>query len=334
MEFKNPWALLLLLVWIPMAWVYLRREKNARAAVRFPDLDMVRAPRTPLRVHLRHALFVLRIVAVGLLVVALARPRKGQTQEQVSTEGVDIMLVLDCSTSMRALDFKPKNRLFVARETIKEFISRREHDRMGLVVFAARAFTKCPLTLDYTILAQFVDGLEFGGLEDGTAIGTAVATAANRLLDSKAKSRVMIVCTDGANNRGDISPQTAAGAAAQMGIRIYTIGVGREGQVPYPFEMRNPWTGQTSTQVQMVESDLDESTLVSMAEQTGGQYFRAQNAEELKAIYAQIDKMEKTEITSMSYTTYAERFFPWLLAGVLLLLTELALGQTVFRRIP
>jgi Ca-activated chloride channel family protein len=319
MELKNPWALLLLALWAPMVWVYVRRERSARPAIRFPDLALVRAPGPAFRVRLRHATFALRLLAVALLAVALARPRKGQTQEEVLTEGVDIMLVLDVSTSMKALDFKPNNRL---------------HDRIGLVVFAARSYTKCPLTLDYGVLSQFIDDIDFGGIEDGTAIGTAVATAANRLLGSTAKSKVMVLCTDGANNRGDIAPKTAAAAASEMGIRLYTIGVGREGQVPYPFEVRNPWSGQVQTRVEMIESDLDERTLAEMAATYGGKYFRAQNAAELQDIYDQIDTMEKTEIKSMSYTTYHERFFPWLAAGALLVLVEMLLAHTLFRRIP
>jgi len=334
MELKNPWALLLLLVWVPMGWVYLRRERTGRTALRFSDLSLARLPRASARVKLRHLVFILRLAAVGLLVVALARPRKGQTQEEVSTEGVDIMLVLDVSTSMKALDFKPKNRLHVSKETIKQFVAKRKHDRMGLVIFSARSFTKCPLTLDYGILTRFLDDIDFGMIEDGTAIGTAVATAANRLLGSHAKSKVMILCTDGANNRGDIAPLAAAKAAAQLGIKMYAIGVGREGEVPYPFEVRNPWTGQVQTRIEMIASDLDEQTLVEMARATNGQYFRAQNTEELQEIYALIDKLEKTEIKTMSYTTYEEKFFPWLIAGAVLLMLELLLAHTVFRRIP
>ena len=334
MELKDPWALLLIALWAPMIWVHVRRERRARPAIRFPDLALVRAPGRPLRVRLRHVTVALRLLAVALLAIALARPRKGQAQEEVLTEGVDIMLVLDVSTSMKALDFKPNNRLFVAKETIKSFIAKRQHDRIGLVVFAARSYTKCPLTLDYGVLTQFIDDIDFGGIEDGTAIGTAVATAANRLLGSTARSKVIVLCTDGANNRGDIAPKTAAAAAAEMGIKLYTIGVGREGQVPYPFEVRNPWSGQVQTRVEMIESDLDERTLAEMAQSCNGKYFRAQNAEELKEIYDQIDKMEKTEIKSMSYTTYHERFFPWLTAGALVVLVEMLLAHTVFRRIP
>jgi Ca-activated chloride channel homolog len=334
MELKNPWALLLLLAWAPMVWVYIRRERRGRPALRFSDLSLVRSPGVSARVEMRHLVFILRLIGVGLLVVALARPRKGQINEEVSTQGVDIMLVLDVSTSMKALDFKPQNRLHVSKETIKAFIAKRKHDRMGLVVFAARSYTKCPLTLDYDILTRFADDIDFGAVEDGTAIGTAVATAANRLLNSNAKSKVMILCTDGANNRGDIAPGAAAKAAAELGIKIYTIGVGREGKVPYPFEVRNPWTGNVQTRVEMIDSDLDEQSLVNIANTSGGQYFRAQNAEELQQIYDLIDKLEKTEIKTMSYTTYDERFFAWLVAGAVLLLIEVVLAHTVFRRIP
>jgi Ca-activated chloride channel homolog len=333
-EFKDPFALLLLLLWVPMIWVYIRRERSQRPAVRYSDLSAARRAGPSARVRLRHALFMLRLLGVGLLIVALARPRKGHTNEEVSTEGVDIMLVLDVSSSMRALDFKPQNRLHVAKERTKEFVTMRRHDRIGLVVFAARAYTKCPLTLDYDILTEFIDKVDLGRLEDGTAIGTAVATAANRLLSSKAKSRVLILLTDGANNRGDVAPLAAAKAAAEVGMRIYTIGVGREGQVPYPFQGRDPWTGKTVRRVQMIESDLDEQTLVDMANASGGKYFRAHNADKLAEIYSSIDSLEKTEIRTMSYTSYSERFFFWLLAGALVLLVELILTHTVFRRIP
>ena len=334
MELKHPQALFLLVFWVPMVWVYLHREKQARPALRFSDLSAVRQAKGSARATARHLLLVLRLVGFGLLVVALARPREGSTHEEVSTEGVDIMLVLDVSTSMKALDFKPRNRLHVAKETLKEFVTKREHDRIGLVVFAARSYTKCPLTLDYDIVLEFIDDVAFGRLEDGTAIGTAIATAANRLRSSPATSRVMILLTDGANNRGDVAPLTAANAAAELGMKIYTVGVGREGQIPYPFEYRDRWTGKRRRQVQMIESDLDEQTLVDIAQASGGQYFRAHNAERLREIYDHIDTLEKTEIKTMSYTNYTERFFPWLLSGALVLLVELLLTHTLFRRIP
>lgn len=334
MRLKNPEFLFLLLAWIPMIWVYIRRERRLRPSVRFSDLSVIRAlPRSPLLVA-RHCLLILRVVGLGLLVVALARPQKGHTEEEVTTEGVDIVLVQDISTSMKGLDFKPQNRLHVAKETAKTFIAKRRNDRIGLVVFAGRSYTKCPLTLDYNILTRFLDDIRFGDAEDGTAIGTAIATAATRIKDSPAKSKVMILLTDGANNRGDISPTAAAEAAGELGIRIYAIGVGKEGQVPYPVEYRNPWTGQVETRVQMIESDLDEETLREIADGTGGKFFRAKDPKALAEIYDTIDKLEKTEIKTKSYTNYSDRFFPWLLWGFGLLMLELLLAHTRFRRIP
>ncbi len=334
MRFACPYALFLLLLWIPMVWIYVLREKKSRPAVQFSDVSLISRLHSTLVVKLIHIPFILRLVGVGLLVVALARPQRGHTEQEVTTHGVDIMLVLDVSTSMRALDFKPKNRLYVAKETIKKFIQKRKHDRIGLVVFAGRSYTKCPLTLDYNILEQFLDDIKSGEIEDGTAIGTALATAANRLKQSQAKSRILILLTDGANNRGEITPQIAAKAAGELGMKIYTIGVGKEGKVPYPFEFRNPWTGKHQTKIEMIDSDLDEQTLVDIAAATKGAFYRAQNAKKLEEIYDTIDKLEKTEIKTMSYTTYSEHFFPWLLAGCIVLFLELILKHTRFRRIP
>jgi Ca-activated chloride channel homolog len=335
MELKNPLLLLLLLALPAMVWLYLRRERRSRPAVRFPDLALVRSVHASGRARLRHVVFGLRLLALTLLIVALARPRHGQTEEEISTLGVDIMLVLDISGTMQALDFQPQNRLYVAKQTIKSFIAKRKSDRIGLTAFAGRAFTKCPLTLDYGVLEQFVDDLEFGDIEDGTAIGTAIATAAARLQASNAKSKVMVLATDGDNNRGDIAPLTAAQAAGQLGIRIYTIGVGKEGMVPMPVQYVDRYSGKVvKTVVQNVPSTLNEQALRDIADATGGRFFRATSAQELQSIYDIIDKLEKTEIKTMSYTSYAERFFPWLLAGALALMLELLLGNTVLRRIP
>jgi Ca-activated chloride channel family protein len=277
----------------------------------------------------------LRLLGIGLLAVALARPQKGTSEEEVTTEGVDIMLVLDISYSMKGLDFQPKNRLFVAMETIKEFIKKRRSDRIGLVVFAKRSFTKCPLTLDYNVLAQFVDGVDFEEFSDQTAIGVALATAGNRIKDSHAKSKVIILLTDGANNAGEIAPLAAASALGELGIKTYTIGVGKEGDVPYPVDVVDRFTGKSmGTQVQMMRSELDEQLLADIAHATGGKYFRAHNTENLKEIYATIDKMEKTQIKTKLYTSYADHFFPWVVAGVFLLLLETVLSHTWLRRIP
>jgi len=334
MRFKDPWMFLLLLFWIPMILVYIRRERRFRPAIRFSDLTTIKKINTSVFVKVRHILPALRLLGFGLLVVAAARPQQGHTDEEVSTEGVDIMMVLDISESMRALDFKPDNRLAVAKTTIKEFVKKRSSDRIGLVVFGARSFTKCPLTLDYNVLDQLIDDVDFTEFSNRTAIGTAIATAANRLKDSPAKSKVIILLTDGSNNAGDIPPLTAAKAAGELGIKIYTIGVGKKGKVPMPVKVQNPFTGAIKDQVQMVESDLDEKTLSAIADSTGGTYFRAESAEKLSDIYSQIDKMEKTEIKTTIYTSFEEKFYLWLWAGFILLMVEMILQHTRFRRIP
>ncbi len=334
MRFKDPLMLLLLVLWIPMLLVYIRRERRFRPAIRFSDLSLVdRAPRS-MFVKARHLLIALRLLGFALLVIALARPQLGHTDEEVSTEGVDIMLILDISESMRALDFQPDNRLAVAKKTMREFIGKRSSDRIGLVVFGARSFTKCPLTLDYNVLDRFIDEVTFTDFSYQTAIGTALATAANRLKDSNARSKVIVLLTDGSNNAGDIPPLTAAKAAAELGIKIHTIGVGKEGKVPIPVKVQNPFTGTIKEQVQMMDSDLDEKTLQEIAAESGGDFFRAQSPEKLAEIYDRIDKMEKTEIKTRIYTSFEERFYPWLWAGFLLLVMETVLHHTRFRRIP
>ena len=334
MQLKNPYFLLLVLLCIPIIWVYVLRQR-LRPAVRFSDLSILnKLPRSRTLV-LRHGGIVLRCVGIGLLAVALSRPQKGTSEEEVTTEGVDIMLVLDVSYSMKALDFQPKNRLFVAKETIKEFIKKRRNDRIGLIIFAKRSFTKCPLTLDYNILTQFLDGVSFESFSDQTAIGTALATAGNRIKDSHAKSKVVILLTDGGNNAGDIAPLAAASALGRLGIKAYTIGVGKEGEVPYPVEMIDRFTGKVvGTQVQMMKSDLDEQLLTDIAQATGGRFFRAQNTEKLKEIYDTIDKMEKTQIKTKLFMSYSDRFFPWLVWGMAILLLEHILSHTWLRRIP
>lgn len=334
MRFKDPEFLLLLLVWIPMIWVYVLRERKSRPAIRFSDLGIIKQLPSSFFIKARHLLLALRLLGVGLLVIALARPQEGRSDEEVTTEGVDIMLVLDISESMQALDFQPENRLSVAKSTIADFINKRQHDRIGLVVFASRSYTKCPLTLDYNVVQTFLKDITFSEISFQTAIGTAIATASNRLKDSPAKSKVIILATDGANNAGDIPPLTAAKAAHEFGIKIYTIGIGKTGQVPFPVQMKNPFTGEIIKQVQMMESDLDEKSLTEIASTTGGKFFRATNAEKLKQIYDNIDKLEKTEIKTKIYTSYNEKFYPWLWAGFVLLILELILSHTRFRRIP
>lgn len=334
MRLKDPQFLLLLLVLVPMAWAYLRRERMSRPAVRFSDLSMVKKLPPSALIQWRHLVFGLRAAALCLLAVGLSRPQLGRSDSEVTTEGVDIMLVLDVSQSMAAEDFKPDNRLTVAKQTIIDFINKRGSDRLGLVVFAARAYTKCPLTLDHNVLCQFVGDLDFTDFSYQTAIGTAIATASNRLRSSTAKSKVIILATDGANNAGEIPPVTAANASKELGIKIYTIGIGKKGKVPMPVQIQDPFSGRVFKEVRMIESDLDEQTLVNIADATGGRFFRATDPERLKSIYDQIDKMEKTVIKTKVYASFDEKFYPWLWAGFLLLLGELLLQNTRFRRIP
>jgi Ca-activated chloride channel family protein len=334
MHFANKWFFLLFLVLIPMIWLYFIRDKK-KPAIKISDLSILKKVIQPkVIIYLRHFPFFLRTLGISLLIIALARPQKGTSEEEITAQGIDIMITLDISVSMKALDFQPKNRLFVAKETTKEFIKNRRSDRIGLVVFAKRAYTKCPLTLDLNILSGFIDKTDFEEFSDATAIGTAIATAANRLKESSAKSKVIILLTDGANNYGELAPITAAKAAGELGIKIYTIGVGKQGNVPYPVEVINPFTGQKSVQIQNIQSDLDEQLLLDIASTTQGKFFRAHNTEELKEIYSIIDKMEKTEIKSKIYTSYSDRFFPWLFWGCILIILEYFLSHTILRRLP
>ncbi|MCL2689739.1 MAG: VWA domain-containing protein [Chitinispirillia bacterium] len=334
MTFKNPHFFWLFLLWIPVILLYILRERKSKVTVRFSDLSILKKlPASPF-LKLRHILLFMRLFGIGFLIIALARPQIQHTEVDVTTEGIDIMLILDISESMKALDFKPDNRLEVAKRCLRDFVKKREHDRIGLVLFGGRAFTRCPLTTDYGVLLQMIEEATFTDFSNSTAIGTAIATAANRLKDSPAKSKVIILLTDGANNAGDIPPLTAANAAALLGIRIYTIGVGREGMVPFPVEMVNPHTGQRFTRMQTIESDVDEKELKAIAALTGGMYFRAQDSQTLGEIYDEISKMETTEIKSITHVSYSEYFYKWLWIGFLILMAEMLMQKTVFRRIP
>jgi len=325
------WVILLIggIVILGLVWYYLRRLPRQSASVRYSDLSLVRTGRTTFRRRFRPLIFILRIVAVALLFVALARPQTGQEQRDINAEGIDIMLVLDVSGSMKAEDFQPQNRLYVAKEEIAKFIERRTNDRIGLVVFSRSAFTQCPLTLDYGVLRNFLDQVDFGMIEDGTAIGLALATAVNRLRHSDAKSKVIILLTDGVNNVWEIDPITAANVAKTMGVKIYTIGAGKPGNAMYP--VYDPIFGK---RYQYLPNEIDEESLTQIAEMTGGKYFRARSEQELDQIYAEIDQMEKTKIEVREYIQYKELFFGYLLAGFGLLLVEMVLGQTYFRKIP
>ncbi len=328
MQFAQPeWFWLFALVPLVAGWAWWYAFRT-RKGMRFSSIDPVHSAPRSLWVRLRELPAVLRIGAVALGVFALARPQERDTIRERYAEGVDIVLVLDTSTSMRAEDFSP-NRFEAARDVAAEFIESRTSDRVGLIVFAAKAYTQTPLTLDYNFLLRMLDEVEVGIIEDGTAIGTAIAMGVNRLKNSAAESKVLILLTDGQNNRGEIDPVTASEVAQTMDVRIYSIGVGTHGEAPFPFD--DPFGGQRR---QMIPVEIDEDMLSSVAEKTGGRYFRATNKETLQSIYVEIGELEKTEIEERFYTDYTERYAVFLWPAFGLLLLELLLSGTRLRRTP
>ncbi|HXE59156.1 MAG TPA: VWA domain-containing protein [Gemmatimonadaceae bacterium] len=309
-RFGTPWALLALVV-LPAWWVW--RKGRRPPAIVFSRTDVLaRGPRSGLMVT--RSLFVLRNLLLAGLIVAIARPRTGAHAENITTEGINIVLAIDLSSSMLSEDFQPQNRLEVAKDKVKQFIVGRRNDRIGLVAFAAEALTQVPLTVDYPVLLAAVDNLEAGQLEDGTAIGTAIATAANRLRTAPGKSRVVILLTDGVNNRGAIDPRTAAQAAAAIGVKIYTIGVGSEGMAPVPVGR-----GLMGLRYEYRPVEIDEALLRDIARTTGGRYFRAVDAAALQSIYQQIDQLEREPLHARTYVRYTEQF-RWPLGVALLAL--------------
>jgi Ca-activated chloride channel family protein len=266
-------------------------------------------------------------LALGLLIVALARPQSFSSGENVYTEGIDISLVLDISGSMLAEDFKP-NRLDAAKNVMSDFIKGRTSDKIGLVVFAREAFTQCPLTIDYSVLQNLLNDIESGMIEDGTAIGNAIANGVNRLKESEAESKVMILATDGVNNAGEVDPRTAAQIAQKFDIRIYTIGIGSKGKAPYPF--KTPF----GTRYQNVPVEIDEKLLTEIANETGGNYYRATDNKKLNEIYEEINKLEKTEVEVTSYKRANEKFYGWLGLGLLLIMVELTVSRTYLKNLP
>lgn len=298
----------------------LLRERRGRAVV-FPGAARLKQGRVGLRVPLRHAPVV--AAALGLVAgsVALARPQHGTLKEDVTTRGVDIVVSLDVSGSMAAEDFQPRNRLAVAKEVVAEFVKRRPHDRIGLVVFAGKSLTKSPPTTDGAVLLRQLDDVRLDMLPDGTAIGSGLATSLTRLRRSQARSRVIVLVTDGANNAGEIDPATATDLARAMEVRVYAVLVGRGGQVPMPVRVQDPFTGQTVERTVMTEVQIDEDLLKTIAERTGGEFFRATDSASLRSIFDRIDRLEKSEIKLSAYRRYRELFFPVLgtAAGLLAL---------------
>lgn len=317
----------LLLIPLLTGW-YIWRGRRGTSTMLFPGFENLDERVGSSRIWLRHLLFLMRMVVVALLVIVLARPQSSNSWERVTTEGIDIVMCMDVSGSMRAMDFRP-NRLEAAKDVGIEFVNARQDDRFGLVVFAGESFTQCPMTTDRAVMVNFMKEVDFGIIEDGTAIGMGLATAVNRIKESKARSKVIILLTDGVNNRGDVGPVTAAEIAEGFGIRVYTIGVGSHGTAPVPVQDA---FGRTITRNMPVE--IDEDVLRKIADTTGGSYFRATDNHKLREIYQEIDRMEKTMLDVKQFSKKREEYFPFLLAAMLILLAEILLRYTVFRTIP
>lgn len=328
-HFASPWMLVLLAALPLLVGRYVRRLRDGEGSLEFASTIALEGARRSWTVRARHALFGAKMLSLALSIAALARPQIGTAEEEILTEGVDIVIALDSSGSMAAEDFSPRNRFAVAKRVITSFIEGLRHDRLGLVVFAGRAFTRAPLTIDYGALVQVLDRTEIGMIEDGTAIGNAVATAINRLRSSKAKSKVVVLVTDGVNNRGEVQPLDAAAIAATLGIKVYTVGVGSRGTARFP--VRDNF-GRTV--YAMLPVEIDEDSLTRIAEKTGAIYYRATDRPSLEKIFQEIGKLEKTRIEVKSYTHYDERFVALLFPAVALVLGAVVAGSTRLRKVP
>lgn len=328
-RFADP-IILYLLALLPLLFLYHIRQRRSRSVtLRYSHLGVVKAAGKSSWALYRYLLFGLRLLALAFLILALARPQSGSREEEIYTEGLDMIMALDISSSMLAEDFKPNNRLEVAKLVAEEFIKTRTSDRIGLVVFARESYTQCPLTMDYGVLLNFIQDVEVGLIEDGTAIGMALANAANRLKDSKAKSKVIILLTDGRNNAGELHPLTAAQVAQALDIRVYTVGAGSRGTALYP--VNDPIMGKRYVRLPV---EIDEDLLQQMADKTGGKYFRAVDRNSLEEVFAEIGRLEKTKIEVKEYTRYKELFIYYLMAGLFLLGMETILANTKFKKIP
>ena len=328
MVFANPTYLYLLLLLVPLIGWYIYKLHKSQASLQVSSSEAFQLPGTSSwKVYMRHLPFVLRMLAIALLIVVLARPQSTNSWQNSSTEGIDIVMAMDISTSMLAEDLKP-NRLEAAKDVAASFINGRQNDNIGLVVFAAESFTQCPVTIDHGVLLNLFKDIQPGIIQDGTAIGLGLANAVSRIKDSQAKSKVIILLTDGVNNTGEIAPVTAAEIAKTFGIRVYTIGVGTQGEAPYPIPTA------FGVQYQNVPVEIDEQVLKQIASTTGGQYFRATDNSSLKEIYSEIDQLEKTKISVQEFSKKQEEYKNWALLVFALLLIEVLLRNTVLRNIP
>lgn len=325
--FAYPKLLWLLLIVPPLGYWLFARDKKTRPYLHYSDSSYRNVLKKTWRQRFYPTLHVLRLLAVALLVVALARPQSTSKQSSKNIEGVDIVMAMDISGSMLAEDFSP-NRLEASKQLAREFVRGRENDRIAVVAFSGEAYTQCPLTIDHGILENRIRQLKSGVITDGTALGDGLAVSINRIRQSDAKSKVIILLTDGVNNAGSIDPLTASDIAKTYGIRVYTIGVGTRGLAPYPY--KTPF----GIQYQNVQVEIDENLLKQIADETGGTYFRATNKNRLKSVFEEIDKLEKTKIEVLSYEQRAEEFKPFLWAALVLLLLELLLRLSVFKTLP
>lgn len=327
MEFLHPKYLYLLLLLIPLTVWYVVRLSKTQASFRLASANAFNGMKPGFRVYMRHFPFILRLLSLALVIVVIARPQSVSSWEESETQGIDIVMALDVSGSMLAQDLQP-DRLQAARKVAAEFITDRSNDNIGLVIFAGESFTQCPLTTDHKVLLNLLNEINFGMIDDGTAIGLGLATSVNRLKDSQSQSKVVILLTDGTNNSGQIAPLTAADLARSYGIRVYTVGVGTKGMAPTP--VNTPY----GIRMQNMPVDIDEETLTEIAAMTGGQYFRAHDIEGLRQVYNEIDEMEKYLISVQNVTRRQELFLPWALAALALILLELLLRRTWLRSIP
>ena len=325
--FKDPGFLWLLLGLIPLILGYIFYQTKWQSAIRLSNIDSLSSAPGSWKYYLRHMPPVLRMFSIGLVIIALARPQSSENWTDKEIEGIDIVICTDISGSMRARDFKP-DRLEAAKDVAKTFIESRPNDRIGLVIFSGESFTQCPLTTDHKVVHNLLTEIRSGLLEDGTAVGLGLATSVARLKDSDAKSKVVILLTDGVNNMGEVSPQTAGEIAREFGIRVYTVGVGTQGKAPMPVQ-----TG-FGEQIQMVDVEIDEETLTEIAQMTGGKYFRATNKENLASIYQEIDQLEKTRISVIEFSERTDEYLKFALAAGIFFLVEILLRYTIFRVVP
>lgn len=323
-KFANPWLLYaLFIIPILIVWYYFKNKKQQNFLV-YSDTKLLANLSTSWKVYGRHLLFVFRLLAIAFLIIALARPQSSSSKKNITTEGIDIVLAMDVSTSMLAEDFKP-NRIESAKKNAIEFIKNRPNDRIGLVIFSGESYTQCPVTIDHKVLVELIENIKTGVIMDGTAIGQGLATAVSRLKDSKAKSKVIILLSDGVNNSGAVSPETAAEIAANFGIRVYTIGIGTRGMAPFP--VQTPF----GKQYQNVEVEIDEVVMKKISDLTAGYYFRATGNKALNEIYKKIDKLEKTKVNLDIFTKKTEEFYPYALAAFVFFALEMLAKFTILR---